>query len=119
MISNTFSRLFSIRNKITKNSFYLLLPATILLSFFLVSDVTARSLSDKYYLRIEQSKSSEETDLDITSFGVLAFKKELVGLINLTHLESDINGNGVTLDFGGGYVFNWGISLYISLGVSG
>lgn len=118
MTSNRFSSLLSIHNICANNSFYLLLSVSVLVSFFFVSDVTARLLSDKYYLQIEHSKSSEETDLDITSFGVLAFQEAFVGHIKMTHLESELNGNGLTLDFAGGYVFNWDISLYVSFGVA-
>jgi predicted porin len=89
-----------------------------MLSFLSVQNVAARSLSDKYYLRIAKSKDSEKTDLDITSIGVLALQKNFVGHVDLHRLKSDINGNATTLDFGGGYVFNWDISLYLSLGVS-
>lgn len=81
-------------------------------------DVTVRPVSDKYYLRIEKSKSAEEDDVDIKSIGMLAFKEQFIGHVDLKHLQSKLNGNGTTIDFGGGYVFNWGISLYLSLGVS-
>ena len=118
MSSSKFLTLFSTQNKTTNNNFYLLLVTTALLSFFLLSDVAARPSSEKYYLRLAQSKDSEKTDLDITSIGILAFKENLVGYVDLNRLESDINGNGLTLDFGGGYVFNWDVSLYLSLGAS-
>lgn len=112
-----FLTLFSI-NRATNNSICLLLVSIIILSFLPVQNITARSLSDKYYLRLAKSKDSDKTDLDITSIGVLALQKNFVGHIDLHRLESDINGNATTLDFGGGYAFNWDISLYLSLGVS-
>jgi hypothetical protein len=115
--SSKILKLFS-KNRATKNGGYLLLVAAIILSLSTVQNAAARSLSDKYYLRIAKSKDSEKTDLDITSIGVLAFQKNYVGYVDLNRLESDINGNATTLDFGGGYVFNWDVSLYLSLGAS-
>ena len=36
--------------------------------------------------------------------------------IDLTYLESVSKGNALTLDIGGGYVFNWDVSLYLGVG---
>ena len=118
MISNTFVKSFSIRNKKYNNNSYRLLSVTLLLSFFIVSDVAAISLSEKNYLRIEKSQSSDKTDLSIKSFGGLIFNDTNMGHIDLTHLSSGVNGKSLALEFGGGYVFNWDISLFVGFGVS-
>ena len=91
---------------------------SILLSFFLLSGASVRAEPDKNYLRIEQNKSSEDNDLKISSIGALAFKKNTQGHIDLSYLESDIYGNESALDLGGGYVFNWNVSLFLGLGIS-
>lgn len=119
MISKMFSMFFTarIRNASIKH-YQPQLAASILLLFLISPGVSANPTSDKYYLRIEQSKTSENDDLKITSIGMLALKNNMVGHVDLTQMESDINGKGLTLDLGGGYAFNWDVSLYLSLGIS-
>ena len=91
----------------------------VLLMFFsLLTDVNARQEPDKTYLRIEQSRPSETNDLKITSIGELLFKKNMMGHGELTKLDSRVNGDGLALEFGGGYVFNWKASLFFGLGVT-
>lgn len=107
-----------------RTSIYIQLSAVILLFVCLVLDVSAQRVPDKNYLRIEQSKSEETDDLkitddlEITSIGALSFKKNMLGHADLTKLESDINGKALVLEFGGGYVFNWDISLFLGFGIS-
>lgn len=84
----------------------------------MISAVNARPEPDKTYLRIEQNKSSEKNDLKINSIGALLFIKTTQGYIDLSYLESDIQGNELALDLGGGYVFNWDVSLFLGLGIS-
>ena len=91
---------------------------SILLFFSLLSGVNAGPEPDKSYLRLEQSKLSEKNDLKISSIGALVFKENTEGHIELSYLESDIHGNELALDFGGGYVFNWDVSLFLGLGIS-
>ena len=91
---------------------------TIILFFSLFSDVNAVTKLDKNYLRIQKTQSSEKNDLVITSFGALAFTKDRAGHMDLTYIESDTHGNAVALDFGGGYVFNWDLSLFLGFGIS-
>jgi len=115
----TFSTLLAIRNTIANNTNYLLLVLMIIiLSFSIMYDVTAGSESSKHYLRIEKSKEKEDDDLKLQSIGMLSFQEQFMGFVDLKHLQSRTNGNGVTVDFGGGYVFNWDISLYLSFGIS-
>lgn len=113
MPPTTFPRL----NKNTKMS-QLCVPfaAYIILFIFLFSGIPAQAEPKKSYLRIEQNKSSDDNDLQITSIGGLIFDKDMEAHIDLTHLESDSNGKALTLDFGGGYVFNWDVSLFLGLG---
>lgn len=92
--------------------------ATLVLFLALFSDVYAMAEPDKKYLRIQQSQSSETNDLEISSIGALVFTEDGAGHLDLTYIQSDIHGDLVGLDFGGGYVFNWDLSLYLGLGVS-
>lgn len=97
---------------------YTKLKASLLLSFFMLSSVSATEVPDKHYLAIEHNLSSDKNDLDITSVGMLSLKENIVSSIKLSYLESGINGKGSTLDLGGGYSFNGDVSLYLLLGVS-
>ena len=94
------------------------LAATLAIFILLLSDVNAMAEPDKKYLRIQQSQSSEKNDLKISSIGALVFTEDGAGHLDLTYLESDKHGDVLGLDFGGGYVFNWDLSLYLGLGVS-
>lgn len=85
------------------NRRYTQLKATLLLSFFMLSGVSATAAPDKYYLAIEHNISSDKNDLDITSVGVLSLKGNMASYAKLSYLESDIDGKGSTLDLGGGY----------------
>lgn len=102
----------------SNNRRYTLLKASLLLFFLMLSGVSASATPDKYYLVIEKTVSSDINDLDITSTGMLSLKGNAAGYVKLSYLESDINGNGSTLDLAGGYALNSGISLYLLLGVS-
>jgi len=92
--------------------------ASLFLSFFMLSSFSATTAADKYYLAIEHSISSDSNDLDVTSLGMLSLKGNIAGSAKLNYLASDINGDGSTLDLGGGYAFNSDISLYLLVGVS-
>lgn len=95
-----------------------LLMASVLLSLFMLTSVSAIAEQNKYYLAIEHNISSDKNDLDITSVGMLSLTGNLVSTIKLSYLESDINGKGSTLDLGSGYAFNGDVSLYLLVGVS-
>ncbi|MFC1589441.1 hypothetical protein ACFL3P_04120 [Pseudomonadota bacterium] len=87
-------------------------------SFFLLLSAATIALADQSNLRLEQNKESDLNDLKITSIGALAFKKDMASHIDLVHRESDLNGNSLALDLGGGYVFPGSISLYLGVGIS-
>ena len=96
-----------------------LLITGLFLLFCLQTESIASSQPDRNWLRLTQSKEEpEKHDLRINSIGALSLGKDMVGHIDLTSIRSDINGDAWTLDFGGGYAFNWDISLYVSLGVA-
>lgn len=97
---------------------YTKIKASLLLSFFMFSSVSAIAAPNKYYLAIEHNIASDKNDLDITSVGMLSLKGNIVSSLKLSYLESGINGTGSTLDLGGGYAFNGGVSLYLLLGAS-
>lgn len=107
-----------IRPNKSTNSSRVQFAVSMLLFFPLLSGVHARGEPDKGYLRIEQNQSSETNDLKITSIGALIFKKNMMGHVDLTQLKSDMNGKDLALEFGGGYVFNWKVSLFLGLGIS-
>ena len=114
-----FLQVFCRQNKSSNNNRLIIqFTVALLVSCFLLSDVTASPQPDKYYLRIAHNASSDKNDLDITSIGVLSLKNNMVGYVDLTHLDSDMNGKALTLDFGAGLAFNWHVSPYISIGVS-
>ncbi len=119
MILSKFPTLLSGKNKSTRNkrlSFHF--TAFIFLTFFLLADLAAEPVADKYYLRIQHNASSDKHDLDITSIGMLSIKDNLVGLANLSLLKSALNGDAATLDLGAGYGYSGDVSLYALLGVS-
>jgi hypothetical protein len=97
---------------------YTKIKASLLLSFFMFSSVSAIAAPNKYYLAIEHNIPSDKNDLDITSVGMLSLKGNIVNSLKLSYLESGINGTGSTLDLGGGYAFNGDVSLYLLLGAS-
>lgn len=119
MILNRVS-IFNLRTKKSANTYliYIKFITTLFLIFFLFSDAYADTESDKNYLRIEQNKSSVKNDYKISSIGALAFKKDILGHVDLTYFESEINGSELALELGGGYVFNGKISLFLGVGVS-
>ena len=100
------------------NSLHIQFAVSMLLFFFLQSGANARPEPDKGYLRIEQSKTSETNDFKVSSIGALLFQKNTMGHVDLAQLESDMNGKDLALEFGGGYVFNWKISLFLGFGLS-
>jgi hypothetical protein len=42
----------------------------------------------------------------------------MVGHVDLSYLDSDIDGSALALDFGAGIAYNWYVSPYISIGAS-
>ena len=105
-------------NKRTNKQTYIRPTTTVLMFFFLFSVANAGSVIDKNYLRIEKNNSSETNDLEVTSIGQLGFKKDMIGHVDLSRLQSDKNGDGLALEIGGAYVFNWYASPFIGLGIS-
>lgn len=91
---------------------------SILLFSSLLLAVNAEAEPNKNYFRLEQSKSSDKNDIKISSLGALVFIENTEGHIDLSYLESDLHGEEWAVDFGGGYVFTWDLSLYLGLGVS-
>ena len=108
---------YRLNKSVRNNHSYVRLKAMLFFSCLMFSCVSAAA-PDKHYLAIEHSISSDKNDLDITSVGMLSLKGNMAGYAKLSHLESDINGTGSTLDLGGGYSFNNDVSLYLLLGVS-
>jgi hypothetical protein len=109
---------YSLNKGAQNNHRYIKLKASLLLSFLMLSGVSATAAPDKHYLDIEHSISTDKNDLEITSVGMLSLQGNMAGYAKLSYLASDINGNGSTLDLGGGYSFNNDVSLYFLLGVS-
>ena len=89
------------------------------LSFILLfSGASAQAGSRKNYLQIERSLATKNNDLTVTSIGALLFNNDAGSHVDLTYLESDSNGKGLTLDVGGNYVFRWQVSFFIGAGVA-
>jgi len=92
--------------------------AYILLFILLLSGAPAQAASKKNYLQIERSLATENNDLTVTSIGGLFFDQNAGSHIDLTYLESDTDGKGLTLDVGGSYVFRWQVSFYAGIGIA-
>lgn len=73
---------------------------------------------DKGFFQIESSVHATETDLTVTSIGALVFENHMVGKVNLNYLRSDLDGDAVTLDMGGGVALRGMVSLFLTLGLS-
>jgi len=74
--------------------------------------------ADKSYFRVEQSKPSNKNDLNITTIGGFVFKDNVYAHVDLSYLDSELNGRGATLDFGTGFIFDWDVSIFLGIGVS-
>jgi len=107
---------FRFNNATNINQLHVL--AVLFMMFLMVFDVSSGSISDKNYLRIQQNISYDENDLKIKSIGALAFSGSVEGHADLSYLESEENGNEWVLDFGGGYVFDSDLSLFLGAGIS-
>ncbi len=98
-----------------------LLLLTIVMSWQVAQAQSRRAAAstEKSYLRIESSAlyDSEEQP-EVTNFGVLGLDKDMVGHMELTLIDSVEEGKGLTLDAGGGYGFNWYVSMYVGLGLA-
>jgi hypothetical protein len=105
-------------NKADSKHLYRMLTASLLLSCFLVADVTADPVENKYYLRIAHNNPSENNDLDITSIGMLSFTDNLIAHLDFTHVDSVKNGQALALDLGGGYAYTGDVALFLSFGLS-
>ena len=88
------------------------------LFFCCFAGVAADPQPDKYYLRIAHGLASESNEFNVTSLGVVSFKNTMVGHVDLAYLDSDTDGKAFALDFGAGFVFNWFLSPYLSIGAS-
>ncbi len=116
MLTTTISG-FNLFTKFIHQNFFKISICSLLLSYQIITG-TALAEPDKSYLRIEQSKPNEENDLTITTIGALIFENNMQAHVDLSYLDSDLNGQGGTLDFGGGYVFNWNVSVFLGIGIS-
>jgi len=90
----------------------------ILLSFIIVSSVSARTEAEKLYVRVAHSTTSDNHDLNITSLGMLSLKNNMIGYADLTYLKSDSEGKAAVLDLGFGLAYDWHVSPYLSIGAS-
>lgn len=119
MILDCFPVLFASRNESTSsNQSCFRLIATILLSFVLLSGVTASPQKDKLYFRIGYGATPDTNDLSVSSLGVVSLKNNMIGHADLSYLDSDMDGSALALDFGAGIAYNWYVSPYISVGAS-
>lgn len=102
----------------SKNHPRLRIAAAIGLFFCGFTGVAADPQPDKYYLRIAHGLASESNEFNVTSLGVVSFKNTMVGHVDLAYLDSDTDGKAFALDLGAGFVFNWFLSPYLSIGAS-
>jgi hypothetical protein len=118
MIANMVSQFFFCRIQSSNKHLHIQFAAVIMLFLFLFTGVSASPEQDKIYLRIQKEISSESDDLEVISIGGLVLKDNKFGHADLSSLKSDMNGSAVTLDLGGGFAFNWNVSLFLGLGIS-
>ena len=119
MILNSFPLFFARRNESSNGNHHCFQFSTALfLSVVLLSGVTASPEKDKYYLRIGYGTSHDTDDLSVSSLGVVSLKNNMIGHVDLSYLDSDMNGSALALDFGAGLAYNWYVSPYISIGAS-
>jgi hypothetical protein len=116
MLFTTFSGIKIINKFIYQTFFQIFVYSLVVSGLLLIGN--AQAAQDKSYLRIEQSKPSDKNDLTITTIGGLIFEDIMQAHVDLSYLDSDLNGQGATLDFGGGYVFNWNVSMFLGIGIS-
>jgi len=109
---------YSLNRSASNNDRFIHLKAMMIFAFFMCPSVSAIAEPGKHYLAIEKNIYSDENDLDIISVGMLSLEDNIASLIKLSYLNSDINGEGGTLDLGGGYTYNAGVSLYVLFAVS-
>lgn len=74
--------------------------------------------TEKSYLRIESTELYENGDPRVASIGVVGFDKNRAGHMDLTFMESEKEGKGLTLDAGGGYGYKGYVSMYAGLGLA-
>jgi len=125
MVLNKFPFFSLCVNNIANNRYTVMhLLASLLLLIALAASAFPSMAQEKSYLRFEKSKNLDEEDplnipdLDITSLGGLVFSEDKVAHVDLRRIESTKHGDATTFDIGAGYVFNWNLSLYLSLGFS-
>lgn len=97
---------------------YMLLTASLWFLLTVHSDIFAAPAQDKNYLLLEHNMSSDKSDLDVSSIGMLSLKDNKAGYAKLSYLESDSDGKATTLDLGGGVAVNSDISFFLMLGVA-
>lgn len=119
MIQNRFPLFFTSRNESSSSNHPCFqLVATISLFFVLLSGVMASPQKDKLYFRIGYGASPDTNDLSVSSLGVVSLKNNMIGHVDLSYLDSDMDGSALALDFGAGIAYNWYVSPYISIGAS-
>ena len=119
MIQNSLPLLFASRNESSSSNHPCFqLTATLSLCFVLLSGVMAGPQKDKMYFRIGYGTSSDTSDLSVSSLGVVSLKNHMIGHVDLSYLDSDMDGSALALDFGAGIAYNWYVSPYISIGAS-
>ena len=90
--------------------------ATLLSTGLVINDAWAGSAAnERVYFKLAKVRESEEHDLDIVSAGMFKMRPDGVSFADLTRIESELNGDAWTLDFGGGYNYQ---GLYFAFGVA-
>ena len=88
------------------------------LLFAVFSGVAAGEHPDKYYLRVAHGVASENDRLTVSSLGVVSLKHIMVGHVDIAYLDSDTDGQALTLDLGAGLAVKWYVTPYLLIGAS-
>lgn len=119
MILNKFTLFFARQiNCAISNHSSLKFIAVILLAFNSFTAATASPPPEKMYARIAYGATPDTRELNLASIGVISFKNNMVGHVDLGYLDSDTDGKAAVLDLGAGLAYSWYVSPYLSIGAS-
>lgn len=72
--------------------------------------------TDDNFLRLERSQQNDAIGLQVTSLGVFGLNAGKIGHVELSYIESDIDGDGLALEFGGGASYHAGATFFLGIG---
>ncbi len=86
----------------------------LLLITFLLPNLAFANSGETIFLHLERSQKNE-LDFQVSSVGALGLNKNSIGHINLSYIESPVEGDAVSLDLGGGMSYRAGVTFFLSI----